>query len=70
MLSKLQLQQYRNMTPGERISLSLEMTEEQWPKMMSGPPEVIDRRFELINRENDIRNRKLLAAFAKLERIQ
>ena len=64
MLSQEQLEQYRRMTPGERIALSLMMTEEQWPQMMSGPPEVVDRRFELINRENDARNRKVLTALA------
>ena len=58
------------MTPGERIALSLEMLEEQWPQMMAGPPEVIDRRFEILNQQNDERNEKLLAAFARLERIQ
>lgn len=70
MLSKEQLEHYRRMTPGERIALSLEMLEEQWPQMMAGPPEVIDRRFEIINRQNDERNEKLLAAFARLERIK
>ncbi len=67
MLSPEQLEQYRQMTLGERMALSLEMTEQQWPQMMSGPPEVVDRRFELLNRENDARNRNLLAAFARME---
>jgi hypothetical protein len=66
MLSQEQLEHYRRMTPGERISLSLRMTEEQWPQLMSGPPELVDRRFELLNRENDARNRNMLAAFARM----
>jgi hypothetical protein len=64
MLSPEQLERYRQMTPGERFALSLQMAEEQWPQMMSGPPEVVDRRFERINRENDARNQNMLIAFA------
>ncbi len=64
MLSLEQLELYRRMTPGERLALSLKMAEEQWPQMMSGSPEVVDRRFELINRENDARNLKVLTALA------
>ena len=70
MMSKEQLEQYRKMTPGERIALSLEMLEEQWPAFLSGPPEVVERRFEIINRENDVRNQRILGAFERLEAIQ
>ena len=65
MLSREQIEEYRRMTPGERISLSLRMAEEQWPQMVRGPTEVVDRRFELLNRENDARNRNMLAALAR-----
>lgn len=67
MLSQEQLENYRRMTPAERIALSLQMTEEQWPQLMSGPPGVVDRRFDLLDRENDARNRNMLAAFARME---
>ncbi len=65
MLSKKQLEAYRCMTPGERMALSLKMTTEQWPTMMSGTPEQVDRRFELLNRENDLRNRNILKKLAR-----
>ncbi len=64
MLSREQLDEYRRMTPGERIALSLDMLREQWPAMMRGTPEEIDRRFELLNRENDLRNRNILEKLA------
>ena len=67
MLSTERLEEYRRMTPGERIALSLKMTEQQWAQLISGSPEVVDRKFELLNRENDARNRNTLAAFAKME---
>ncbi len=67
LLSPEQLEEYRRMTPGERIALSLKMTAEQWPAMMSGTKEQIDRRFELLNRENDLGNANILAAFARLK---
>jgi len=64
MLSQEQLEAYRRMTPGERISLSLKMTEQQWPAMLRGTAVEIDRRFELLNRENDLRNRNILRKLA------
>ncbi|MCG8450051.1 MAG: hypothetical protein MI725_10800 [Pirellulales bacterium] len=65
MLSREQLETYRRMTPGERIALSLKMTAEQWPALMSGTPAEIDRRFELLNKENDLRNQNILAKLAR-----
>ncbi len=65
MLSREQLEAYRLLSPGERIAISLRMTSEQWPAMMSGTPEQIDRRFELLNRENDLRNQNVLKRLAR-----
>jgi len=70
MLSREQLEAYRLLTPGERIALSLKMMGEQWPTMMSGSPEQIDRRFELLNRENDLRNQNVLEKMAKSVLLQ
>ena len=53
-------------SPGERMALSLKkMTAEQWPTMISGTSEQIDRRFELLNRENDLRNKNILDILAR-----
>lgn len=68
MLSNEQLEQYRRMTPSERLSLSLKMLREQWPALMSGDKEQVDRKFDLINRQNDQRNEALLAGMARLKK--
>jgi len=62
MLSKETLETYRRMTPGERLALTFEMIRENTPYLLAGSPDVVDRRFELLRRENDLRNARLLAA--------
>lgn len=66
MLSKETLEDYRRMTPGERLNLTLRMIRDATPYMGRGAPEVVARRFELINRENDLRNANILRALANL----
>ncbi|MEQ8850063.1 hypothetical protein [Botrimarina sp.] len=70
MLSQEQLEEYRRMTPSERLSLSLRMLREQWPSLMSGGDERVDRKFELLNRQNEQRNRALLAGMAHLPKTR
>jgi hypothetical protein len=65
MLSQESLQRYRQMTLSERLSLVLQMIREQTPHLLSGPAEVVDRRFELLRRENDLRNRGMLEGIAR-----
>ena len=65
MLSRETLQQYRSMTPSERLRLTLEMITENTPYLLRGTPEEIDRRFELLRRQNDERNRRILTAIAR-----
>lgn len=65
MLSKETLERYRRMTPGERLKLTFEMIRESTPWLLYGPPDVVDRRFELMRRENDERNRNMLTAIAR-----
>jgi hypothetical protein len=59
---------YKRMTNAERLAITLKMMREQFPYLLQGPPEVVKRRFELINRENDLRNQRYLEAFARSER--
>lgn len=70
MLSQQQLDAYRKMTPGQRLALSLRMLEEQWPSLMNGAKEHVDRKFELLNRQNDDRNAALLAGMAHLKKTR
>ena len=67
MLSKETLHAYRTMTPGERLALSMQAMREAMPYLLAGPPEQVDRRFELIRRENDARNRAMLERLAAAE---
>jgi len=60
MLSRETLERYRRMTPGERLALTLKLSEEKLPSLLKGTPEQIDRRFELLRRDKDERNRLIL----------
>ena len=66
MLSPETLEEYRRMTPGQRLDLTLRMIRDATPYMGRGTPEVIARRFELLNRENDLRNANILRALSRL----
>lgn len=66
MLSKKALDNYRRMTPGQRLELALRMTEKQLRFLLDCPADVIDRRFEMLRRENDVRNPNMLEAIARV----
>lgn len=65
MLSRATLQTYRNMTPGERLKLACDMSDQAALDLLSGPPEVVAKRFELLRRQNDERNRRMLEGIAR-----
>jgi hypothetical protein len=65
MLSRETLEKYRPMTPGERLALTLKLTAESEPFLAHGTLEQIDRKFELLRRENDERTRRMLEAIAR-----
>jgi hypothetical protein len=60
MLSRQRLEEYRRMTPNERLALSLQAMRESWPYLFYGSDDVVDRKFEAIRRENDLRNSEIL----------
>jgi hypothetical protein len=66
MLSQETLDHYRRMTLGQRLQLTLDAIEEAAPYLAHGSPEKVARRFELLHRENDLRNENLLRAFARM----
>jgi len=41
------------------------MTDENLPYLVQGRPEVVERRFELLRRENDLRNHNMRVAMAR-----
>ncbi len=67
MLSKETLERYRQLTPGQRLELTFQMIRENTPYLLQGSPEVVERRFELLRRENDARNRNMAEAYARLK---
>jgi hypothetical protein len=68
MMSRETAERYRRMTPAERLRLTLEMTEEAVPYLLRGTPEQVARRFELLRRQNDDRNRRMLEGIARTRR--
>ena len=68
MLSPETLERYRRMTVGERLALTLEFTAESEPYLLFGTPEQVRRKFELLRRENNERNRNMLKAIARTKR--
>jgi hypothetical protein len=65
MLSRETLEEYRRMTPGQRLKLTVQMMDENIPYLFRGTPEQVDRRFELLRRQNDERNLRMLTAIAR-----
>jgi hypothetical protein len=53
------------MTNAERLTLTFEMIEESIPYLLRGTPEEVDRRFERLNSENKLRNRRMLEGIAR-----
>jgi len=68
MLSKETLDEYRRMSTSQRLKLVLDMIRENTPALLEGPPDKVDRRFELIRRENDARNFNMLTAIARTKK--
>lgn len=67
MLSPQALEAYLRMTPSERLSLTLQSMSVSLPHLRVGPPEVVDRRFELIRRENEALEKAVLVRAAHLD---
>ena len=65
MLSKESLESYRRMAVNERWQLVKEMIRTETPYLLRGTPEQVDRRFELLRRQNGERNFLMLSAIAR-----
>ena len=53
------------MTTSERAAIVVQSMRENWPAMFEGSNETIRKRFELLRRQNDERNRNMLKGFAR-----
>lgn len=65
MTSPETLETYRKMSIEERFNLVVEMTKAASKALCEGPPEVVNRRFEILRMQNDDRNRRMLETLAK-----
>lgn len=65
MLSRETLEHYRQMTLGQRLQLTLDAIECNAPYLARGGPDVVARRFQLLRRENDLRNANMLRALER-----
>ena len=64
MMSAETREQYRRMTTSERLAITFELIRFNLPALLQGPRELVDRRFELLRRQNDERNRLVLEKIA------
>jgi len=67
MLSRETLERYRRMTTGQRLKLVLQSIDENEPYLLKGRPDVVNRRFQLLERENLGRNENILKGLALSE---
>ena len=65
MLSPETLEQYRRMTPSERLAQTILSMEGIDRALLSGTEQQVNRKFQLLRRENDLRNTNMLTAIAK-----
>jgi hypothetical protein len=65
MLSPEAVQRLRGMSIADKLRLTLQMIDESVPYLTRGTSEEVCRRFELLRRENDERNRRMLEAIAR-----
>jgi hypothetical protein len=68
MLSQEALEQYRRMTIGERLDLIFELMRDNTPCLLQGSEGVVSCCCELSERENDLRNPRILAALLRLQK--
>ncbi len=65
MLSRESLEEYRRMTPSQRLRITLGMIHDATPYLLTGTPEQVTRRFELLRLQNDLRNQRMLEGIAR-----
>ncbi len=53
------------MTTSERLAMTFELIRFNLPALLQGAPEIVDRRFEWLRRQNDERNRLMLEKIAR-----
>ena len=67
MLSKETLEQYRRMTPSERLALTVFLCRNAWKSLAEGDLNVVSRRFLRLELENQLRNERMVAGMVRTE---
>jgi len=62
MLSPATLAYYRQLTPGQRLDITLRLQAEALRSIAAGGPVLAARRAERLRQENDERNERIVAA--------
>lgn len=70
MLSTETLESYRRMTPGERLRLTIRLMQGLDKALLIGTRDQVNRKFELLRRENDLRNQNMLTAIARTKAVK
>ncbi len=65
MLHPETLAAYRRMTPSEKMSVTMQMMRENAQRFFSAPSDVIEKRLEILRKQNDDRNQRMLEAIAR-----
>ena len=65
MLHPETLAAYRRMTPSEKMSVALQMMRENAQRFFSAPSDVVEKRLEILRKQNDDRNQRMLTAIAR-----
>lgn len=68
MLSQKTIDEYRQMSVAARLRLVLDMCRDSSRFLLMGDPDHVQRKFDLIRRENDRRNENMLKAIARTRR--
>ena len=65
MLHPETLEAYRRMTPSEKMAITMQMMRENAQRFVAAPPDVIEKRLEILRKQNDDRNQRMLEAIAR-----
>ncbi len=65
MLHPETLDVYRRMTPSEKMAVAVRMMQENAERFFSVPDELIQRRLEILRKQNDDRNQRMLTAMSR-----
>jgi hypothetical protein len=68
MQSDAKRDEYRRMTPAERLRLTFDLIEEGWRYLNVGTEEQVRKKYQRIHEENDLFNRRVLEGLARTKK--